>query len=48
VNVTMLGGGFGRRANPDFALEAVQIAKAAGHRRAGPAADRARGGECHA
>ncbi|HEX6097214.1 MAG TPA: xanthine dehydrogenase family protein molybdopterin-binding subunit [Thermoanaerobaculia bacterium] len=30
VNVTMLGGGFGRRANPDFALEAVQIAKAAG------------------
>jgi isoquinoline 1-oxidoreductase beta subunit len=30
VNVTMLGGGFGRRANPDFVLEAVQISKAAG------------------
>ena len=30
VNVTMLGGGFGRRANPDFALEAVQISKAVG------------------
>ncbi len=28
VHVTMLGGGFGRRANPDFALEAVQISKA--------------------
>lgn len=28
VNVTMLGGGFGRRANPDFALEAIQISKA--------------------
>ncbi|HYK03262.1 MAG TPA: xanthine dehydrogenase family protein molybdopterin-binding subunit [Thermoanaerobaculia bacterium] len=30
VNVTMLGGGFGRRANPDFVLEAVQISRAAG------------------
>ena len=30
VNVTMLGGGFGRRANPDFALEAVQVSKAVG------------------
>jgi isoquinoline 1-oxidoreductase beta subunit len=30
VNVTMLGGGFGRRAMPDVALEAVQISKAAG------------------
>ncbi len=30
VNVTMLGGGFGRRANPDFAIEAVQISKAVG------------------
>ncbi|HEX2061166.1 MAG TPA: molybdopterin cofactor-binding domain-containing protein, partial [Thermoanaerobaculia bacterium] len=30
VHVTMLGGGFGRRANPDFALEAVQISKAVG------------------
>jgi len=30
VNVTMLGGGFGRRANPDFALEAIQISKAVG------------------
>ena len=30
VNVTMLGGGFGRRANPDFALEAIQISKAIG------------------
>ncbi len=30
VNVTMLGGGFGRRANPDFALEAALLSKAAG------------------
>lgn len=30
VNVTMLGGGFGRRANPDFPLEAIQISKAVG------------------
>ncbi|MGZ8867655.1 MAG: molybdopterin cofactor-binding domain-containing protein [Thermoanaerobaculia bacterium] len=30
VNVTMLGGGFGRRANPDFALEAALVSKAAG------------------
>lgn len=30
VNVTLLGGGFGRRANLDFAVEAVQIAKATG------------------
>jgi isoquinoline 1-oxidoreductase beta subunit len=30
VNVTMLGGGFGRRANPDFGLEAIQISKAVG------------------
>lgn len=30
VHVTMLGGGFGRRANPDFALEAVQVSKAVG------------------
>jgi len=30
VHVTMLGGGFGRRANPDFALEAVQLSKAVG------------------
>ncbi|HEY0158014.1 MAG TPA: xanthine dehydrogenase family protein molybdopterin-binding subunit [Thermoanaerobaculia bacterium] len=30
VNVTMLGGGFGRRANPDFSLEAVQVSKAVG------------------
>ena len=30
VNVTMLGGGFGRRANPDFALEAALLSKAVG------------------
>jgi isoquinoline 1-oxidoreductase beta subunit len=30
VHVTLLGGGFGRRAMPDFALEAVQLSKAAG------------------
>ena len=30
VHVTMLGGGFGRRANPDFVLEAVQVSKAVG------------------
>jgi isoquinoline 1-oxidoreductase subunit beta len=30
IHVTMLGGGFGRRANPDVALEAVQISKAVG------------------
>ena len=30
VHVTMLGGGFGRRAYPDFVIDAVQIAKAAG------------------
>ncbi|HEX8616444.1 MAG TPA: molybdopterin cofactor-binding domain-containing protein, partial [Thermoanaerobaculia bacterium] len=30
VNVTMLGGGFGRRSKPDFVLEAVQISKATG------------------
>jgi isoquinoline 1-oxidoreductase beta subunit len=29
VNVTLLGGGFGRRAYADFVLDAVQIAKAA-------------------
>jgi isoquinoline 1-oxidoreductase beta subunit len=30
MNVTMLGGGFGRKANPDFVLEAVQISNATG------------------
>jgi isoquinoline 1-oxidoreductase subunit beta len=30
VNVTLLGGGFGRKANPDFALEAVALSKAVG------------------
>jgi isoquinoline 1-oxidoreductase subunit beta len=30
VNVTMLGGGFGRRANPDFMAEAAVISKAVG------------------
>jgi len=29
VNVTLLGGGFGRRSNPDFIAEAVQVSKAA-------------------
>ncbi|HEY3055622.1 MAG TPA: xanthine dehydrogenase family protein molybdopterin-binding subunit [Thermoanaerobaculia bacterium] len=30
VNVTMLGGGFGRKANPDFVLEAALLSKAVG------------------
>jgi len=30
VHVTFLGGGFGRRALPDFAVEAAQVSKAAG------------------
>ena len=30
VNVTMLGGGFGRKANPDFVLEAALLSQAAG------------------
>ncbi|HSP14641.1 MAG TPA: xanthine dehydrogenase family protein molybdopterin-binding subunit [Thermoanaerobaculia bacterium] len=30
VNVTLLGGGFGRKANPDFATEAALLSKAAG------------------
>jgi isoquinoline 1-oxidoreductase subunit beta len=30
VHVTFLGGGFGRRAMPDFAVEAAQVSKAAG------------------
>ena len=30
VNVTLLGGGFGRKANPDFVLEAVLLSKEAG------------------
>ncbi len=30
VNVTMLGGGFGRRLQVDYVLEAVEVAKAAG------------------
>lgn len=30
VHVTLLGGGFGRRANPDFGLEAVLLSKAVG------------------
>ncbi|HEU4786044.1 MAG TPA: xanthine dehydrogenase family protein molybdopterin-binding subunit [Gemmatimonadaceae bacterium] len=30
VHVTFLGGGFGRRAYPDFVIDAVQIAKAVG------------------
>ena len=28
LNITFLGGGFGRRINPDFAVEAVEISKA--------------------
>jgi isoquinoline 1-oxidoreductase subunit beta len=30
INVTFLGGGFGRRINPDFIVDAAEIAKAAG------------------
>ena len=30
VNVTLMGGGFGRRGNPDFVLEAVQASRAIG------------------
>jgi isoquinoline 1-oxidoreductase beta subunit len=30
THITLLGGGFGRRANPDFSLEAALISKAAG------------------
>lgn len=30
LHVTLLGGGFGRRAMPDFVLEAAQVSKAAG------------------
>lgn len=30
VNVTHIGGGFGRRLSPDFVMEAVQLARAAG------------------
>ncbi len=30
VNVTLLGGGFGRRSGTDFSTEAIQVAKAAG------------------
>jgi isoquinoline 1-oxidoreductase beta subunit len=30
VNVTFLGGGFGRRVNPDFVIEAVEVSKAVG------------------
>ena len=30
VHVTLLGGGFGRRANPDFMVQAAEISKAAG------------------
>lgn len=30
INVTLLGGGFGRKAKPDFAVEAALLAKAAG------------------
>ncbi|HJU87981.1 MAG TPA: xanthine dehydrogenase family protein molybdopterin-binding subunit [Gemmatimonadaceae bacterium] len=30
INVTFMGGGFGRRINPDFVIEAVQLSKAAG------------------
>jgi isoquinoline 1-oxidoreductase subunit beta len=28
VHITLMGGGFGRRAAPDFAVEAVEISKA--------------------
>ena len=30
VNVTMLGGGFGRKSQPDFGMEAVQVSKTLG------------------
>jgi isoquinoline 1-oxidoreductase beta subunit len=30
INVTLLGGGFGRRINPDFIVDAAEISKAAG------------------
>ena len=30
INVTLLGGGFGRRINPDFVVDAAEISKAAG------------------
>ncbi|HUD71965.1 MAG TPA: molybdopterin cofactor-binding domain-containing protein, partial [Dongiaceae bacterium] len=30
INITFLGGGFGRRINPDFILDVAEIAKAAG------------------
>jgi isoquinoline 1-oxidoreductase beta subunit len=30
INVTLLGGGFGRKSKPDFVLEAVMLAKATG------------------
>jgi len=30
INVTLLGGGFGRRINPDFIIDAAEISKAAG------------------
>jgi isoquinoline 1-oxidoreductase subunit beta len=30
INITFLGGGFGRRINPDFMVDAAEIAKAAG------------------
>ena len=32
VNVTLIGGGFGRRLNVDYALEAAEISKAAGNK----------------
>lgn len=31
INVTLLGGGFGRKSKPDFSIEAAQVAKASGH-----------------